>query len=343
MLVDFRSKAFIIIAAATLFSVAALLILFPFGVAPEATRIDVPTILTAVPNTYRPEKTSFAVTLKGLDVPYRVIGLFVMPGETVDVTAVFPITGRTADLSVPAGTVGNPVPDQWQWTAPRQVGWYPLTVTDAQSGEAIRINAFVMVPYDPATQSVEGFRVGRYQARLRNNNPIFARPKGFIKVTDETRDVLVSPHFTIGQFTSKQTATYPKYLVLNEKLLLKLELLLQKANEAGIHTNSFHVMSGYRTPHYNALIGNDTEYSLHLYGAAADIFVDRDENGYMDDLNGDGDVTTEDARVLAAIVEKTADDPAFQALRGGLGVYSPAPPRRGPFIHVDVRGQVVRW
>lgn len=343
MLVNFRSKTFIVIAAITLVAVATLLILFPSGVAPEAVRVNVPDILTAVPNTYRPEKASFSVSMNGLEVPYRVIGLFVMPGERVGIAASFPFPDRSAELKAPAGTVKDVSENHWQWKAPGAVGWYPITVSEPRTGEAIRINAFVMVPYNPATRSVEGFRVGRYQSRLRNNNPIFARPRGFIKVTDENKDVLVSPHFTIGQFTSKQTTSYPKYLVLKQKLLIKLELLLQKANEAGIHTNSFYVMSGYRTPHYNALIGNETEYSLHLYGAAADIFVDTDEDGYMDDLNGDGDVTTEDARVLARLVEDMKDNPVFQPYRGGLGVYSPAPPRRGPFIHVDVRGQVVRW
>ena len=29
-------------------------------------------------------------------------------------------------------------------------------------------------------------------------------------------------------------------------------------------------------------------------------------------------------------------------LVGGLGIYGPAP-HRGPFIHVDVRGEAARW
>lgn len=341
MLANLRSKKVIAATVLTLIAFVMLWLLVPSGVVPDPTNV-VPDVLTAVPDTYRPETVSFSVQVKDLPVPYRVFGLFVMPGETVDIETVFDSDGRSANVRAAAGKLEEIGEYRWRWTAPEVVGWYPITVNDPRTGEAIRLNAFVMVPYDARQESISGFRVGRYPARPRRNNPIFTRPKGFIQVTEDNKDVLVSPHFTIGQFTSKQTVDYPKYLVLNEKLPLKLEAILQRLNESGIHANTFHVMSGYRTPHYNALIGNETDYSLHLYGAAADIFVDMEEDEYMDDLNGDGDVTTEDAQVMADIVEAMRQDPAHNDLIGGLGVYSPAS-HRGPFIHVDVRGQMARW
>ncbi|NBC16040.1 MAG: hypothetical protein GVY18_01850, partial [Bacteroidetes bacterium] len=89
-------------------------------------------------------------------------------------------------------------------------------------------------------------------------------------------------------------------------------------------------------------IGNRTKYSRHLYGGAADIFVDVDADGAMDDLNDDGRVTRADAKVLAAIVEAQSDETWYQPFLGGLGIYGPAP-HRGPFIHVDVRGHRARW
>ena len=47
-------------------------------------------------------------------------------------------------------------------------------------------------------------------------------------------------------------------------------------------------MSGYRTPFYNRSIGNQTRFSRHVYGDAADIYADDDGDGKMDDLDGDG-------------------------------------------------------
>jgi hypothetical protein len=60
---------------------------------------------------------------------------------------------------------------------------------------------------------------------------------------------------------SKQPGGYPKYLVLRERLLLKLEMLLEEAARAGLPVTTFQIMSGYRTPYYNRSIGNETRYS----------------------------------------------------------------------------------
>ena len=77
-----------------------------------------------------------------------------------------------------------------------------------------------------------------------------------------------------------------------------------------------------------------------MYGDAADVFVDEDRNGNMDDLNKDGMITRADALVLfdaAETVERTNPD-----LIGGLSAYK-ANSAHGPFVHVDVRGRRARW
>jgi uncharacterized protein YcbK (DUF882 family) len=117
--------------------------------------------------------------------------------------------------------------------------------------------------------------------------------------------------------------------------------VLASLNSRGHDVPTLHVMSGYRTPYYNRAIGNTTEYSRHLYGDAADIFVDVDDDQWMDDLTGDGRATEADARYLARLVrgQPTPGDDRFE---GGLGVYDTAP-HRGPFVHVDLRGYHARW
>jgi hypothetical protein len=132
---------------------------------------------------------------------------------------------------------------------------------------------------------------------------------------------LVAPHFSIGQFVSKQSGGYPTYLVLRERLLLKLEMLLEEGRSAGISATTFQVMSGYRTPFYNRSIGNETRYSRHVYGDAADMYVDDDGDGTMDDLDGDGKTTLDDARALAAIIEDLSEKSWYQPFEGGLGLY----------------------
>jgi uncharacterized protein YcbK (DUF882 family) len=152
----------------------------------------------------------------------------------------------------------------------------------------------------------------------------------------------VAPHFTLGQFVSQQTRGFPSYLVLRERLLLKLEMLLEEVRSAGLPVSTFRILSGYRTPFYNRSIGNETRYSRHVYGDAADIYVDEDRDGKMDDLDGDGLVTLDDARTLASVLESLSQRSWYQPFEGGLGLYK-ANAAHGPFVHVDVRGHPARW
>ncbi len=130
--------------------------------------------------------------------------------------------------------------------------------------------------------------------------------------------------------------------MLQERLLLKLERLLQEVNTRGYRCDTFHVMSGYRTPYYNAAIGN-VKYSRHLYGDGADIFIDANpEDGVMDDLDGNGRIDIEDAGVLYEIIDDLYERDDFQPFIGGLARYGTTS-AHGPFVHIDARGFRARW
>jgi hypothetical protein len=122
-----------------------------------------------------------------------------------------------------------------------------------------------------------------------------------IEVTQDNAGTPLSEHFQMRDFlTHDQGAVWPKALVIRPKLVDKLELISQELARRGL-PNKLHVMSGFRTPQYNALEvhpGGRARLSRHMYGDASDVFVDADGNGEMDDLNGDGKVTIADARVL---------------------------------------------
>lgn len=298
--------------------------------------------LTQIGNTYRPEEAAFTVRLKKVEWPYRLASTFVMPGETVNLGVPAPNAEANYAVEAEGGKIEPSGRNGWRWHAPDSAGLYRIHIDERPSRERVTLNVFVMVPYDLDQKELRGYRIGQYRRELYKGDSSYTPPRGFVEVTPENLDVLVSPHFTLGQFLCKQESEFPKFVLLEERLLLKLEMLLREVNERGFEVPTLHVMSAFRTPYYNRSIGNDTDYSQHLYGGAADVFVDVNQDSYMDDLTEDGNVTREDAELLAGIIEEKVDEASYRPFLGGLGIYSPAP-HRGPFVHVDVRGSMVRW
>ena len=193
---------------------------------------------------------------------------------------------------------------------------------------------------------IGAYRIGFWPAERgrRTLSPAYANPEGFIEVTPENADTHVSEHFRLRDFlTHDQEGVWPKYLVLRAPLVDKLELVISQLEARGTPVRHMSVMSGFRTPQYNARAGERggrSKVSRHMYGDAADVFVDNDEDGRMDDLNRDGRIDYRDAKVILDAVE--AVERAHGDLVGGVGVYR-ATRAHGPFAHVDVRGNRARW
>jgi len=184
---------------------------------------------------------------------------------------------------------------------------------------------------------VNGYLVGYWPAeRHRIHSTAYANPAGFVEVTPANEDTYVSEHFRLRDFlTHDQAGIWPKYVVLREPLLDKLELVLQDLARHGINTSHVVVLSGFRTPAYNLALGDASgraRESRHQYGDAADIIIDGDHNGRMDDLNLDGRVDRGDVRVIERAVERV--ERAYPDLAGGLGLYDATGPH-GPFAHID--------
>lgn len=208
---------------------------------------------------------------------------------------------------------------------------------------------FTYLKHRPFADKVNG-RIGQYLIgfwpgeRGRVRSLAYQNPMGFIEVTQENQNTLISEHFRLRDFlTHDQARTWPKYLVLRVELLDKLELVIQELERRGVDVRHMAVMSGFRTPQYNARGGESSgrsDLSRHMYGDAADVFVDNDGDGLMDDLNRDGRVDHRDARVILDAAERV--ERAHPELAGGVGVYR-ANRSHGPFAHVDVRGWRARW
>ena len=220
----------------------------------------------------------------------------------------------------------------------------------ALGDSVVRGEPFALITMVPFTLKAKGrvgdYRVGWWPAeRHRARSATYANPDGFIRVTPDNEDTPVSEHFRLRDFlTHDQQDVWPKYLVLREELIDKLELIIADLADHGHPNANLVIMSGFRTPEYNAQgvgrHGGRARDSRHQFGDAADIYVDDDGEGTMNDLNGDGRVDTRDVHVLLESVDRVeADHPE---LVGGAGVYR-ATKAHGPFLHVDVRGERVRW
>lgn len=285
------------------------------------------------------ERLDTPIVIDDETVPFSQFAIYVMPGQSFQITFASGAAGgrlsfEGAELPVGRGPIA----------APDAPGMYPLEIHDSNGAKTATIHVFVMVPAEQMNPSgyLNGYRVGDYPEAPLNGLDIYVPPAGFVEVNQGNLKTRVSPNFTLGQFVSKQAQDFPKYVVLRPSLLLKLEDILATLNKSGRPTNSLYVMSGYRTPWYNRAIGN-VPYSRHVWGDACDFYIDENPaDGVMDDMNGDGKTTREDARWLANFIDNMSRLGVFGDRIGGLGVYG-STAAHGPFVHVDVRGHKARW
>ena len=235
-----------------------------------------------------------------------------------------------------------------EFIAPRTTGIHSLRLESDQAARNIDdISVVTLVPRSAKRNGrIGGYVLGSWPFETGGvpKTPRYAAPRGFIEVTPTNQDFAVSEHFRLRQFLTKdQFNVWPKYVPLDPMLVDKLELTIQELRREGVRVEHIHVMSGFRTPRYNAGGGNTTgraNLSRHMYGDGADVYVDNDRNGQPDDITGDGRVTVADAEKMAKAAD--AVERAHSRLVGGIGTYV-ACCGHGPFTHIDVRGYRARW
>ena len=235
--------------------------------------------------------------------------------------------------------------------AANRAGANPPPAAGPAARAIMRLSALAMLPFSAKQNGHIGtYFLGSWPSEHGARGPAkappgaYGNPAGFIEVTAANRDTPISPHFKLGDFvTHDQPNVWPKYIVLQQRLVDKLELVLADLQAHGYDVHGVHIMSGFRSPQYNYTGGNTAgraNLSRHMYGDASDIYIDDDGDGQMDDLNHDGKISIDDARVIAQSVDRV--EAAHPELVGGAGVYTAAP-GHGPFIHIDARGYRARW
>ena len=256
-------------------------------------------------------------------------------------------SGRLRALFVPAGAparaaIADLAPKaKGAKRAAKRAGAYDLGV---RASDGLPVTFFTLVPFAAKTGTRIGqYELGRWPQETGGSPNGYAPPDGFIRVGRADAERRVSTRFRLWEFlTHDQEEVWPKYAVLRPELLDKLELAGDALVLAG-RSDRITIMSGFRTPQYNSPgvgPGGRVEDSRHIYGDAADVFVDADGDSLMDDLDGDGKVGVEDARWLLTLLDGIESD--HPDLVGGLSAY-PAAEDHGPFVHVDVRGRRARW
>jgi uncharacterized protein YcbK (DUF882 family) len=286
------------------------------------------------------ETVPFEMTFNGETSSYRDMSAFLMPGATTTLEVINGVAGKYSLSMKEEGSAVQQTPRRWRYTAPKRPGLYTLELKGPANNDSVDIHVFVLVPASEVKNGwLNGYRIGSYPPASARYTP----PTGFVEVTKDNEDTKVSPHFRLNQFLCKQDslAEFPKYVVLEQRLLLKLETILERVNRMGFSTDTLHVMSAYRTPYYNHAIG-DVKYSQHQWGSAADVYIDPHDKDRMEDLNRDGRVDIADSKFLYDRIEEWFERKDLQKFEGGLGFY-PATAAHPPFVHVDVRGTKARW
>ena len=268
----------------------------------------------------------------------------VEPGDSVSLPAGSLPTGAQIVLTPTDSTAG---------------GTQPATGTPARSGiwnvvlqmrDAVRpasdVSVITLVPLSAKRAGrIGNYRIGNWPNEQGGaTNPIYRAPAGMIEVTPQNRDTWLSEHIQLKDFITKgQENVWPKYVVVQPRILDKIELVIQELELMGHPVENIFAVSGFRTPAYNAGGGNTSgrgKLSRHMYGDAMDIAVDNDRNNVMDDLNGDGRINLADARVIGQAVDRV--EKKYPSLVGGMHYYPPTGGHQG-MVHIDTRGFRARW
>ena len=241
------------------------------------------------------DKTSYAPSgEKGIGLSGKVFARFVMPEDWISLASI--PGAQMASASVQGST---------------------------RSAETV----FTMRSFGQKVRALlNGYRLGYWpQEKGRLRSEAYRNPDGFIEVTPENEDTRVSEHFRLRDFVSHgQNNVWPKYVVLREPLLDKLELVIEDLNDHGVNAEGMRIRSGFRTPAHNLAVRGEgsARDSRHQFGDAADVYIDQEGNGKMSDLNGDGKVSFADVKMILDAVERV--EARYPELVGGTGLCIPA-------------------
>jgi hypothetical protein len=274
-------------------------------------------------------------------------------GASGEVLLKFAMPGR--QLEYPLAVHGDPTMLSYEWVrlgsaksetparplhgdkvvAPQKAGFYRLNLVRGDVRRPVEgLTLAVLVPIEQKEGGVlNGYRIGTYlgEGLMGRRQP----PEGFLEITQNDLGLQITKHLKVGDFlTHDSQDVWPKYAAVSPRLLDKLELVI--AEVSSWHggdvpvSMEMDVHSGFRSPDHNQHVRRAARDSQHQYGDAADVTID---------ANGDGKITAMDSKMVGLAVEIV--ELKHPELVGGMGLYTSG--RQGTYVHIDARGQRVRW
>ena len=226
-----------------------------------------------------------------------------------------------------------PWPSAGVLRAPSRPGAFWLVISRGGVSDTVADLALFVehpMPNNMAT-GINGYHLGRWP---KASDGIV--PRGFIEVPERLSDFPLSPHLRLSDFVVHDAQdAFPKYLHVKESLLDKVELVVAEIAQMRGRNPSLvklNVASGFRSPAHNGEVSGTAQDSRHMYGDAADIAID---------ANNDGKLTEIDARLVAAAAEVV--ERKYPDLVGGVGLYITTEGAGWPYVHIDTRGKRARW
>ncbi len=279
-----------------------------------------------------PAQPSFELNVNGRPLPVNRVAFIVMPGDSVTLSVGDENTGWSATDGYPS--IGNGA--SFGWRAPRNHGVFSI---DVSTENAIQ-KYTVIVPVESCrwrTTTLNSFSIGSYG----NGSNRERIPDYFIELTPASSGAMITTHFSLDRFLCHVEGDYPQYMAFDLRLADKLEAILSAVKDIYPQASDIRIISGFRTPAYNADIGNDTSESLHLYGKAADFWIESwPSNNLMDDIDRNKRVDVYDGEYLVEIVRTLEVE--GKVVTGGASAYRWIT-SHGPFVHVDIRGSTAVW
>jgi len=278
-----------------------------------------------------PADPAFGISVNGVPLQPHMMAFTASANEAVTLSC-----GDSLNWSVPRlGLTG--CGKEFRFALPGSHGTYTVTASDSET-----VQEYIMiVPLNKAqfrTSTLNSFPIGFYgDGNTRDHLP----DRGFIELWPDAFSARISTHLTFSDFLGHTEGGWPQYMVLDLRLVHKLECVFEQVSLLYPAARGIHCISGFRTPAYNAAIGNDTGFSLHLYGAAADFWIEGwPDNNLIDDLDRNKRIDVFDGEFIVDVTR--ALEAAGEVAVGGASAYRWIT-SHGPFVHLDTRGSAAVW
>lgn len=274
-------------------------------------------------------------------------------GTSGEVLLKFSMPGR--EVGYPLAVHGDPAMLSYEWirlgsekastaarplrgdkvVSPTAAGFYRLRLVRGDVRRMVDgLTLAVLVPFDRKEGGMlNGYRIGTYLGERLSGRR--TPPEGFLEISQADLNLQITKHLKVSDFlTHDSQDVWPKYAAVSPRLLDKLELVIAeisswRGSDVPV-TLDMAVQSGFRSPDHNRRVRRAARDSQHQYGDAADVTLD---------ANGDGRISVIDSKMVGLAVEIV--ELKHPELVGGLGMYTSR--RSGSYVHIDARGQRVRW